>query len=66
MLKGTDEDGVQVDSMEHMERFWHWLKNKGIKSHRSAIVKAIGEKINSMIPGIYDASIYGEDEDDEE
>ena len=51
--------------MEHMEKFWYFLKDKGIKSHRSAIVKAIGEKTNTMMPGIYDASIY-EDDDDED
>uniref|UniRef100_A0A7S2R0A3 Uncharacterized protein n=1 Tax=Eucampia antarctica TaxID=49252 RepID=A0A7S2R0A3_9STRA len=66
MLKGPDEDDMKIDCMEHMEKFWYWLKQKGIKSHRSAIVKAIGEKINTMIPGIYDASIYAEDDDDED
>jgi hypothetical protein len=28
-------------------------------------VKAIAEKMNTMIPGIYDASVYDDDDDDE-
>jgi len=66
MLKGPDEDGNKVESVEHMEKFWWYLKQKGISSHRSGIVRAIAEKVNTMLPGIYDASEYEEDEDDEE
>ena len=32
MLKGPDEDGIKVESIEHVEKFWHWLKNRGISS----------------------------------
>jgi hypothetical protein len=39
--------------------------SQGIKAHRSAIVNAIAEKMNTMMPGIYDADAYEDDEDDE-
>jgi hypothetical protein len=38
-LKGPDLDGHKVDIVEHNERFWHYLKIRGISAHRSAIVK---------------------------
>eukprot|EP00563_Minutocellus_polymorphus_P005245 CAMPEP_0181041306 /NCGR_PEP_ID=MMETSP1070-20121207/11527_1 /TAXON_ID=265543 /ORGANISM="Minutocellus polymorphus, Strain NH13" /LENGTH=111 /DNA_ID=CAMNT_0023119405 /DNA_START=191 /DNA_END=526 /DNA_ORIENTATION=- len=63
MLKGPDEDGHKVESNEHMQKFWHWLAEKGISSHRSAIVLAIAEKMNTMMPGIYDPSDYDDDEE---
>jgi len=44
MLKGPDQDGRKVESYEHTEKFWYFLKNKGISAHRSAIVKAVAEK----------------------
>ena len=52
MLKGPDEDGHKVESNEHMQKFWHWLAEKGISSHRSAIVLAIAEKMNTMMLGL--------------
>ena len=54
------DDGVE--SPEHCEMFWQWLKMKTIASHRSAIVRAIAEKCNILIPGIYEADVYGEEE----
>ena len=30
MLKGPDIDGHKVESYEHTEKFWFFLKNKGI------------------------------------
>ena len=65
MLKGPDDGDNKVESMEHCEKFWHFLKNRGIKSHRSAIVKAIAEKAATFFANIYDANDYDEDEDDE-
>jgi hypothetical protein len=38
-LKGPD-----VGSVMHQDLFWLWLKESGIASHRSAVVKAIAEK----------------------
>ena len=64
ILKGPDSEDEKVGSQMHMEKFWYWLQDKGITSHRSAIVKSIAEKMNNMMPGIYDASAYA-DEDDE-
>ncbi|CAN0417172.1 unnamed protein product [Pylaiella littoralis] len=54
-LRGPDKgDDHQVDTKEHCEKFWNWLKSKGINSNRSGIVTAIAEKVNIWIPGIYD------------
>ena len=68
MLKGPghSEDEIEIDSMEHMEKFWHWLKNRGISSHRSAIVKAIAEKSATFFQNIYDVNAYDEDDDEDE
>lgn len=64
-LKGPDEGDEKVDSLEHMEKFWQYLASRGISSHRSAIVKAIAEKMNSFLPGIYDPEQYESDEDED-
>ncbi|DBA01758.1 TPA: hypothetical protein N0F65_010168 [Lagenidium giganteum] len=60
MLKGNSEDNDDglVDIKEHCDAFWHWLKSKGISSYRSGIVMAIAEKVNTMVPGIYDAAEF--------
>ena len=67
MLKGPGhtEDEIEIDSLEHMEKFWHWLKNRGVGSHRSAIVRAIAEKSATFFQNIYDVNAYDEDDDDE-
>lgn len=65
MLKGPDEDEHKVESVEHSEKFWQYLKTRGIASHRSAIVKAVAEKAATFFKGIYDANMYEDDEDDE-
>jgi hypothetical protein len=39
MLKGVDDNNKTVDAFDHTERFWFYLKSRGIASHRSAIVK---------------------------
>lgn len=64
MLKGPDVDGNKVETREHMQKFWYFLQETGISSHRSGIVRCIAEKVNGMMPGIYDASQYDEDDDD--
>lgn len=64
MLKGPGHDGeIQVEPIEHTEKFWQYLKNRGISSHRSAIVRAIAEKSATFFSGIYDANDYEEDEE---
>jgi len=66
MLKGPDSDDHQVGSIEHTQKFWEFLKNRGISSHRSAIVKAIAEKSATFFSGIYDAADFEDDSDDED
>mmetsp|Transcript_17940 Transcript_17940/g.18009 ORF Transcript_17940/g.18009 Transcript_17940/m.18009 type:complete len:116 (+) Transcript_17940:126-473(+) len=53
MLK---DEGVQ--SVEHCDRFWYWIKDTGINSHRAGIVRAVAEKLDTMFPGIYDGGLY--------
>ena len=65
MLKGPDDGENKVESMEHCEKFWYWLQDKGISAHRSAIVKAIALKVNGLLPGVYDPDLYEDDEDSE-
>ena len=54
MLKEKD-----VESVEHCDRFWYWLKDIGINSNRSGIVRAIAEKMDTIFPSIYDGACYG-------
>lgn len=62
MLKGEENDSM-IDSFEHNERFWFFLKQAGITSHRSAIVKALAEKASLFFPGIYDPNVYEDDDE---
>ncbi|CAN0112468.1 unnamed protein product, partial [Scytosiphon promiscuus] len=41
----------QSDPGQHCERFWWWLKAKGIRAFRHDIVLAIAEKVNIAYPG---------------
>jgi hypothetical protein len=65
MLKGPDTEEHAVECVEHAEKFWHFLKGIGIVAHRSAIVKAISEKAAGFFPGIYDANMYDDDDDED-
>lgn len=65
MLKGPDSTDHKVDSVEHMEKFWYYLQSRGISAHRSGIVKSIAEKLNTMMPGVYDSEMYDDDDSDE-
>lgn len=48
-----------VESVEHLDRFYHWLTSIESKSqYRAGVCQAIAEKANSMMPGIYDADVY--------
>jgi len=64
-FKRIDKDGQYLDVKDHNDLFWYWLKAKGIKSHRSAIVKAIAEKTTSFFPGLYDANVYASDDEED-
>jgi hypothetical protein len=55
MLKGPDVAGHKVDSLEHNEKFWYFLKGSGVTAHRSAIVKAIAEKSATFFRDIVSA-----------
>jgi hypothetical protein len=55
-----------TSSYLHNEKFWQWLKAKGIKAHRSAVVKSIAEKTATFFPDFYDANVYADDEEEEE
>jgi hypothetical protein len=57
------EEGV--GPIEHCDRFWYWLNTAGISSHRAGIVRCIAEKVDTMFPGIYDASLYPNHEHDD-
>lgn len=45
--------GQGVQAAENCSRFHNWLQAKGITHNTSTIVKAVAEKCNKMIPGIY-------------
>ena len=59
-LKGSDAAGKTVGSVEHMNKFWFYLQEKKVSSHRSGIVKAIAEKLATMMPGLLDEGAYDE------
>lgn len=61
MLKSND-DGEPINCVDHCDAFWQWLKSKGINSFRSGIVNAIAEKMNTMVPGIYEANEFPNEE----
>ena len=46
--------GKGITSKEHCDAMWFYLQAKGINSFRAGIVHSIGERVNIMIPGIYD------------
>ncbi len=50
-----------VESVEHCDRFWYWLRDIGINSNRSSIVRAVAEKLDTMVTGLYDGTCYKAD-----
>jgi hypothetical protein len=55
---GTGE--IAVDTYSLNQRFWLYLQSLGINAHRSAIVKAVSEKVATMLPGFLDANTYND------
>ncbi|CAM9726234.1 unnamed protein product [Heterosigma akashiwo] len=55
--------GKETDCIEHCETFYQWLKTIGINQYRGAIVRSIAEKANTMMPGIYEGSLYPDDDE---
>lgn len=49
MLKGTD-----MSVQEHCDAFLQFIIDSGISHYRHGIVLAVAEKVNTMIPGIFD------------
>jgi hypothetical protein len=52
LLKGPGD----VTFSELNQKFWYFLKAKGITAHRSAIVLAISDKVSAFFPGFHDGS----------
>ena len=49
----------KITSQEHIDLFWNFLKYEvGITSHVAGIVRCIAEKADTMMPGLYDPSVY--------
>ena len=42
-----------ASSAEHCDAMWYWLQGKGVSSHRSGIVQCLVEKLEIMMPGLY-------------
>ena len=40
-------------AQEHCDAMWFWLQAKGVSSHRSGIVQCLAEKLEIMMPGLY-------------
>ena len=48
-----------VESIEHADKFYEWLKAAGTAhGQRAGVVKSIAEKLNVTIPGIYNDDLY--------
>lgn len=50
-----------VESVEHCERFYQWLIHIGTPAgFRAGIVHSIAEKVNVLLPGVYNVDLYEE------
>ena len=56
---------LEIDTYLLNQDFWQFLKTAKISSHRSAIVKAISDKVASSFPAFHDANIYDDDDNEE-
>ena len=51
-----------VESIEHCDRFFHWLESIGTPAgYRSSVVEAVAKKMDITFPGIYDGELYAEE-----
>ena len=56
-----DEKRLSERMEEHHTRFLNYLCNTGITPQTSRLImQSIGEKVSTMIPGLYDPSIFAE------
>jgi len=64
-LKGPSTEARGVGVVEHCDKFYFWLQEKGINAGRNNIILALAEKCEVFMPGIYDQELYtAEDEAD--
>lgn len=47
MLKGPETEDEKCTPVMHADKFWYWLQERGITAHRSAIVRAVCEKLSN-------------------
>jgi hypothetical protein len=66
MLKGPDDDDHSCSIRELNQKFWYFLKTKGITAHRSAIVLAIYLKVASFFPDLSDMNEEDYEDDNDE
>mmetsp|Transcript_10588 Transcript_10588/g.15872 ORF Transcript_10588/g.15872 Transcript_10588/m.15872 type:complete len:127 (+) Transcript_10588:83-463(+) len=45
--------GQGMTPAEHCNAMWHWLKLRGVSSHRAGIVLCLAEKVNLFMPGVW-------------
>lgn len=45
--------------MEHCDKFYWWLEDKGVGNHRGKIVKSIATKAHTMFTGELGSSFQG-------
>lgn len=64
MLKGPDSEEYTTSVREWNQKFWYFLKAKGITAHRSAIVLAIYLKVTSFFPDLSDMNEEDYESDD--
>jgi hypothetical protein len=56
MLKGPEDEEQTCSIRELNQKFWYYLKAKGIATHRSAIVLAIYLKVSAFFPNFADVN----------
>ena len=64
--KDEDDGETRIDTYSLNQRFWMFLQDSGVNSHRSAIVKAINAKLGSLLPPFLDANVYEDVVEEEE
>ena len=49
--------GANATSQEHCDALWFWLQAKGVHQYRSGIVQCLVEKLEIMMPELYQKKI---------
>ncbi|KAL7562181.1 hypothetical protein ACA910_017728 [Epithemia clementina (nom. ined.)] len=58
----TTENETSIDIYQLNQDFWFFLQRLKINSNRSAIVKAICDKVATSYPAFHDANVYDDEE----